>query len=138
MMGEFGLVYDSAFFDVELAPDVLKMLYGQPVTDGPSGGHYMSKENWAVPMLHALRRAAPWRFASALAIGKRWRFLWFPHQRQQRRASLMLTWANKRMRTPVIEIEWTASNTLLAETAWKRPFELDLKRFYPMRMGRCV
>jgi hypothetical protein len=64
-----------SLFDVELTPDVLKILYGQPVTDGPSGGHYMTKENWAVPMLHALRRAAPWRFASAIATGKRLRFL---------------------------------------------------------------
>lgn len=121
-----------SLFDVELTPDVLKLLYGQPVTDGPSGGHYMSKENWAVPMLHALRHAAPWRFASALATGKRWRLLWFPHQTQQRKASLMLTRANKRLRTPALEIEWTASNTLLVETAWERPLELDLKRFYPM------
>ncbi|HEY4386645.1 MAG TPA: hypothetical protein VGN34_19490, partial [Ktedonobacteraceae bacterium] len=121
-----------SLFDVELTPDVLKILYGQPVTDDPSGGHYMSKENWAIPMLHALRRAAPWRFASALATGKRLRLLWFPHQTQQRKASLMLTWANKHMRTPALEIEWTASNRLLAETAWKRPLDLDLNRFHPM------
>ncbi len=124
-----------SLFDVELTLDVLKVLYGQPVIDSPSGGHYMSKESWAVPMLQALRHAAPWRFASALATGKRLRLLWFSQQRQQRKASLMLTWANKRMRTPALEIEWTASNKLLAETAWKRPLELDLKRFYPMLIG---
>jgi hypothetical protein len=92
----------------------------------------MSEENWAIPMLHALRYAAPWHFASALAAGKRLRLLWFPHQTQQRKASLMLTWANKQMRTPALEIEWTASNKVLAETAWQRSLALDLKRFYSL------
>jgi hypothetical protein len=80
-------------------------------------------------MLHALRSAAPWRFVSALETGKRCRLLWFPHQGQQRKASLMLTWANKKMRIPALEVEWTASNKLLAATAWQRPLELDLQRF---------
>jgi hypothetical protein len=118
-----------SLFDVELTPNVLKILYGQPVTDG----HSLSEESWAIPMCYALRCAAPWRFASTLATGKRWRILWFPHQTQQRKASLMLTWANKWTRTPALEIEWTASNKVLAETAWKRPLDLDLKRFHPMR-----
>ncbi len=119
-----------SLFDVELTPNVLKILYGQRITEG----HYMSQGSWAIPMLHALRRAAPWRFASALATGKRLRLLWFPHQRQQRKASLMLTWANKQMAMPALVIEWTASNKVLADTTWKRPLDLDIKRFCSIRM----
>ncbi len=123
-----------ALFDVDLTPNVLKILYGQRITEG----HYMSQGSWAIPMLHALRRATPWRFASALATGKRLRLLWFPHQTQQRKASLMLTWANKQMGMPALEIEWTASNKVLAETAWKRPLDLDLKRFRSLYMDDHV
>lgn len=114
-----------SLFDIELSLDALKILYGQPITEG----HYTSGESWTAPMLHALRYAAPWRFASALATEKRLRLLWFPHQTQQRKAALMLSWADKQVKTPILEIEWTASNKLLAETAWKRPLDLDLKRF---------
>ncbi|MBA2394903.1 MAG: hypothetical protein H0V70_19425 [Ktedonobacteraceae bacterium] len=51
---------------------------------------------------------------------------------QQRKASLVLTWANKRAQIPMLEIEWTASNKVLAETAWKRPLDLDLRRFHSL------
>ncbi len=76
-----------SLFNVDLTPNVLKILYGQHTTEG----HYISEENWAILMLHALQYATPWRFAAALVAGKRLRLLWFPHQTQQRKASLMLT-----------------------------------------------
>jgi hypothetical protein len=116
-------------FDVELMPDVTKMLHNYAVVNAASGGHYSSQKEWEELMFQALRSAAPWRFVAALAGEKRLRLLWFPHQPYQSKASLMLVWANKRAGKVGLAIEWTASNKLFAETAWKRPPDLDLIRF---------
>jgi hypothetical protein len=119
-----------SLFDVELTLDVTKILRHHIVVDIASSGHYSGQKEWEVPMFEALCLAAPWRFAAALAREKRLRLLWFPHQPQQRKASLMLTWADKRAGRVALDVEWTASNKLLAETAWKRPPDLDLMRFH--------
>ncbi len=107
-----------ALFGVELTSSLLNMLHDRSMDRG-----------WAEPLFQALRYAALWRFAAALAGEKRQRLLWFPHQPYQSKASLMLVWANKRAGKVALDVEWTASNKQLAETAWKRPPDLDLIRF---------
>lgn len=114
-----------ALFGVSLAPEVLKVLYAQPLSID-----YGSLESWAATMLDLLRHAAPWRFAAALETGTRLRLSALPHQPQQRKASLMLARVNLSPQTPRLEIEWTASNKRLAEVAWRRPLALDLIRFH--------
>lgn len=49
-----------------------------------------------------------------------------------------VTFLSGHYREHALEIEWPASNKLLAETAWKRPLELDLNRFHPIHIDLSV
>lgn len=118
-----------ALFDAELSPNVLRILYGQHFFLNSHLNTAYYGESWATTLLDALRRAAPWHFARALEAENNLRLLVLPHQRQQSKASLVLTKANKHSTIPQLIIECTASNKRLPETAWKRPVELDLQRF---------
>jgi hypothetical protein len=125
-------------YEVVLVDKVQRMLAGQPVSvhDAPFA------ESWREVLRRALLRAAPWRFAAAIAAARSpppeakrkqkvvdlWlRLFAFPGQRHQRKASLMLVGTAKG--EVQIAIDWTGSNARLPETRWTRAIEQDLRRF---------
>ncbi len=139
LLQDEGWIEDAfTLFDVQLAPEVLKVLAGQPIEF-----HDRDKaEQWAWTLGRELRAAAPWLLAPTLGEvsaerfqGKpdrlqgelRLRLFALPHQIHQRRASLMLVGSTEQ--PPRFEIEYTGSNARLPESSWRRPLELDLRRF---------
>jgi len=118
-----------ALFDIALTSDVLKILYSQPISL-----HTASKTvSWGETVMSTLFFAAPWRFAS-LPASTHHRLCLLPYQTQQRKACLMLITPPKQQKrqpplTPLLTIEYIASNKLLPHPAWRRPRDLDLMRF---------
>jgi len=87
-----------------------------------------------------LRGCAPWLLADAVraaadASSARRRRIpllklaIFPGQHHIRKASLVLTAADRNGSGPRLEIQTTGSNRRLHETAWRRPLEIDLLRY---------
>lgn len=79
-------------------------------------------EAWAAALRRALAESAPWRMARCR---KRARLFCLPGQTHASKTSLFLAPASSRV---ALELESTANNQRLAETLWKRPQEVDLRR----------
>jgi uncharacterized protein (TIGR02996 family) len=79
----------------------------------------------AEKLRRALWEAAPWRFAAGLVErpGKACRLFIFPGSKHARKPCLML------LPGPRLCVEFTGSNTVMPETWWKRPLELDIARW---------
>ncbi len=123
-------------FGVALRPKLHALLGGQAVSVHDAA----HTADWAAALRRALRRAAPWRFRATAdrirasrarpdprAPGEIWiRLFALPHQRHQRKASLMLV--SDREKRLSLDLDWTGSNARLRETLWTRPIEQDLRR----------
>src|SRR5262249_4861552 len=81
----------------------------------------------AEKLRRAVWEAAPWRFAPALAEGpvKPRRLFIFPGSKYAMKPVLALIPPGP----PRLQVVFTASNTVIPETWWKRPVELDIARW---------
>lgn len=104
-------------------------------------------EKWVTRLQDWLRSCAPWLVAQATRReaeriaawtaekkGRRRRLpllklLIFPGQHHSRKASLVLTSTDMEGWCPRLEMQATASNARLHESAWRRELELDLARY---------
>ncbi|QEH38031.1 hypothetical protein OJF2_66270 [Aquisphaera giovannonii] len=131
-----------ALHGVAMEDDLLRLLGGQRIDPPACCAH--PDEAWTDLLVATLRQSAPWLLPAAVAMegerirhhtGKKsgrpptsWKLVVFPGQFHSRKASLMLV-ADRDGRNPRFEIEATASNARLADTSWKRPLEVDLRRY---------
>lgn len=128
-----------ALFGIGLGDDVMRLVRGLPI----SGYLGTSLQSWIAFVRRQLRGSAPWLMPGVIAAEvarreglssrprrpPRFRLCPLPHQTTAARRSLMLV-ARKRDGTDLtIEIENTGWNYRLAEPSWKRPLEIDLRRF---------
>jgi hypothetical protein len=132
-----------ALYDVEVAPEVERLVDGRGVTFAS----LRETEPWARMTQERLRLAALGRFEplarAAAAARERWvaekrsrrwsapslRLFWLPHQTQQSKGAVMLRPRERDGSRPRLELEWSASNARLPAEAWQRPLEMDLLRF---------
>lgn len=138
-----GKIEDAlALFGVTLSDDLHRLLGGQRILPPACCAH--PDAAWTELLVTTLRQSAPWLLARAVpeeverirrCTGQKpgaraldWKLAIFPGQFHSRKASLILT-ADRDGRNPRFLIEATASNARLADTSWKRPIEVDFRRF---------
>jgi hypothetical protein len=130
-----------ALHGVELAPSARDLLRGRWIAFNA----LRIGAAWTEALQQALRTAALWRLApliadlaarrQATATGRRrprpvrLRLFALPHQPHVSKTSVMLVGAGDAGSTPRIELEDTAWDDRLPEVLWRRPLELDLRRF---------
>lgn len=137
-----------AVFGVTLSDDLHRLLGAERIC--LSGSH--PDAAWTNLLIERLRESAPWLLPRAVkdaaeksrtAKKKNRRleppmlkFVIFPGEVHARKACLFLT-GDKDGGNPRFVIDATASNARLHETAWKRPVEVDFKRYdVPFDQGK--
>src|SRR5262249_33987978 len=101
----------------------------------PGGPDYPMKDVFAArseKLRRALWEAAPGRFGHALAQARKnrpLRLFIFPGCRPAREPGVMLGAGAGGQ--PMRAIDFPAANAVAAETAWKRPIDLDIGRYVP-------
>jgi hypothetical protein len=132
-----------ALYGVSLSADVHRLLGGERILPPACCAH--PDAAWTQLLVDTLRQSAPWLLPGAVrdeaerlrqwAAQKKGRqrrppvlkLVIFPGQHHARKASLMLT-GDVDGQHPRFEIEATASNARLPDTAWKRPVVVDFLR----------
>jgi hypothetical protein len=128
-----------ALFEITLSEEVVRLLHGLPIA-----GYLGSKlPSWVAHTREQLRQAAPWLMPAVLtAEAERrmtlrtkptrppyFRLCALPHQSSVAKTSLMLVAGARDGGDPSIELEHTGWDYRLPEPRWKRPLEIDLRRF---------
>jgi hypothetical protein len=145
LQDEGRLIEALELYGVEIDGDLKRLCGGQKIY--PPACCAYADENWVQQFQGWMRACAPWllgnatrREAERIAVwaaekkSRRRRLpvlklLVFPGQHHSRKASLILTSADLEGTRPRLEIQATASNARLHESAWKRPLEIDLARY---------
>jgi hypothetical protein len=127
-----------ALFQIELSEDLKRLLGNQKIYPPACCAH--ADEEWVALAREILRECAPWLLAGAVRTaaesdpGRRrkipvLKLAIFPGQHHVRKASLVLTAADRNGNAPSLQIQTTGSDRRLHETAWRRPLEVDLLRY---------
>jgi hypothetical protein len=145
LQDEGRLVDALELYGVEIDGDLKRLCGGQKIY--PPASCAYADEKWVQRFRDWMRACAPWLLGNATrreaeriaawAAEKKSRrrrlpalkLLVFPGQHHSRKASLILTSADLEGTRPRLEIQATASNARLHESAWKRPLEIDLARY---------
>ncbi len=128
-----------ALFGIRLADSLLRLIHGLPIAG------YLSNKlpSWITFAREQLRSAAPWLMPPVLtaeaerrmALRSRpkrppyFRLCALPHQPTASKMSLMLVAGSRDGTEPALDLEGTGWDYRLPETLWKRPLEIDLRRF---------
>jgi hypothetical protein len=145
LQDEGRLIDALELYGVEIDGDLKRLCGGQKIY--PPACCAYADEKWVQRFQDWMRACAPWLLGKATrheaeriadwAAEKRSRrrrlpvlkLLVFPGQHHSRKASLILTAADLEGIRPRLEIQATASNARLHESAWKRLPEIDLARY---------
>jgi hypothetical protein len=145
LLQESGKLLESLeLYGVEIDGDLKRLCGGQKIYPPACCAH--ADEKWMDRLREWMRACAPWKLAEAARQESRriaeWaakkkgrkprqpllKLLIFPGQHHLRKACLVLTSRDLEGNNPRLEIQATASNARLHESAWKRPLEIDLAR----------
>jgi hypothetical protein len=146
LLQDEGRLLDALeLYGVEFDGDLKRLCGGQKIY--PPACCAYADEKWVQRLHDWMRTCAPWLLGNATrreaeriaawAAEKRSRrrrlpvlkLLVFPGQHHSRKASLILTSADLDGIRPRLEIQATASNARLHESAWERPLEIDVARY---------
>lgn len=146
MLQEQGKLIEALeLYGIEVDEDLKRLCGGQKIY--PPACCAYADEKWVKTFQDWMRACAPWLLAnstrqeaeriSARAVEKKGRkrrlpvlkLFIFPGQQHSRKASLVLTSKDLDGLCPRLEIQATASNARLYESAWKRPLEIDFIRY---------
>jgi hypothetical protein len=126
-------------FGITLGDDITRLIHGLPI----SGYLGTSLQSWTDFLRHQLRSAAPWLMPAVLdaEVDRRatlrseprrppcFRLFALPHQTSVAKRSVMFVARKMDGSEPALELETTGWDYRLPEPAWKRPLEIDLRRF---------
>ncbi len=139
-----GSIEDAfGMYGISFSEDLHRLIGGERISPPACCAH--PDQQWTEMLVSTLRSSAPWLLQNAVDAeidrlsltvrGKKrsWKppqlkIAIFPGQTHSRKASLILT-ADKGGSNLRFEIQATASNARLPDTAWKRPLEVDLLRY---------
>jgi hypothetical protein len=146
LLQDEGRLLDALeLYGIDIDGDLKRLCGGQKIY--PPACCAYADEKWVERLQEWMRTCAPWLLAGATqreaARIAAWaaekssrrrrrpvlKLLIFPGQHHSRKASLILTSADLEGTRPRLEIQATASNARLHESAWKRPLEIDLARY---------
>jgi hypothetical protein len=145
LQDEGRLIDALELYGIEVDRDLKRLCGGQKIY--PPARCAYADEKWVQRLQDWMRACAPWlltgatqceaeRIAGWVAEKKSRRprhpvlkLLIFPGQHHSRKASLILTSTDREGKHARLEIQATASNERLQESAWKRPLEIDLARY---------
>jgi hypothetical protein len=127
-----------ALFGISLSAEVTRLIHGSLIP-----GYIPNLPAWTAFLRRELRTAAPWLMPAVLMAEvsrratlrsrpkgpPRFRLCALPHQTSVAKVSVMLVARNIDGTEPGLQIENTGWDFRLPEPSWKRPLELDLRRF---------
>lgn len=139
-----GMIEEAfALYGITFSGSLHCLIGGQRIPPPACCAHVNGE--WTELLLARLRSAAPWLLSDAIAaeidrLGElrsarkrtpapKLKLFIFPGQKHARKACLFLT-ADKDGANLRFEIQLTASNARLHDTAWKRPLEVDFRRYH--------
>jgi hypothetical protein len=140
------LIESLELYGVEIDQDLKRLCGGQKIY--PPACCAYADEKWVQWFQDWMRACAPWLLGDATRCeaeriaawaaekkGRRRRLpvlklMIFPGQHHSRKASLILTSVDLEGARPRLEIQATASNARLHESAWKRSLEIDLEHYH--------